>query len=85
MRVRAKVAVAPGEQLRLRDEAVAVRVELEEDRLHLEPVEVHAARVAEAAELAGVEALGPAAGDGAEGSEQRRLLRLRVRVRVRVR
>jgi len=74
----------PGEQLRLRDEAVAVRVELEEDRLHLEPVEVHAARVAEAAELAGVEALGPAAGDGAEGSEQRRLVRVRVRARARV-
>ena len=61
-----------------------MRVELEEDRLHLEPVEVHAARVAEAAELAGVEALGPAAGDGAEGSEQRRLVRVRVRARARV-
>ena len=32
---RLHVAVVPGEQLRLRDEAVAVRVELEEDRLHL--------------------------------------------------
>ena len=44
-------------------------------RLHLEPVEVHAAGVAEAAELGGVEALGPAAGEGAEGGEQRRLAR----------
>ena len=44
-------------------------------RLHLEPVEVHAARVAEAAELGGVQALRLAACDRAEGGEQRGLVR----------
>ena len=46
-------------------------------RLHLEPIEVHAARVAEAAELGGVEALGLAARDAAVRGEQRRLARHR--------
>jgi hypothetical protein len=40
LELRLHVAVVPGEQLRLRDEAVAMRVELEEDRLHLGPARV---------------------------------------------
>ena len=69
------VAAVPGEELRLRDDTVAVTVHLEEDGLHLETVEADAAAIAEGAHLLGVHPLGLLTLDGTELGEQLRLVR----------